>query len=112
MFAVSGGRLVLMSTPFGRRGFFHHEWTEGDGWARVKITAEQCPRIPASFLEQERRSMTESWFLQEYFCEFADAEGAVFSYSDIAAALTDQVRPLFEAPVTGLSEEVRPLFVN
>ncbi|MDQ3175559.1 MAG: hypothetical protein M3Q91_17935, partial [Acidobacteriota bacterium] len=29
MLAVSGGDIVLLSTPFGKRGFFHHEWTEG-----------------------------------------------------------------------------------
>jgi len=29
MLAVSGGRIVVMSTPFGRRGFFYQEWTEG-----------------------------------------------------------------------------------
>jgi hypothetical protein len=31
MLAVSGGRLVALTTPFGKRGFFHHEWTEGQG---------------------------------------------------------------------------------
>lgn len=32
MLAVSGGRIVLLSTPFGKRGFFHSEWTDGVGW--------------------------------------------------------------------------------
>jgi hypothetical protein len=35
MLAVSGGRLMLMSAPWGKRGFFHHEWTDvGDTWWR------------------------------------------------------------------------------
>lgn len=38
MLAASGGRLVCLSTPFGKRGFFHQEWTAGRGWARVKLT--------------------------------------------------------------------------
>jgi len=29
MLAVSGGRIVLLSTPFGTRGFFFREWQEG-----------------------------------------------------------------------------------
>jgi hypothetical protein len=29
MLAVSGGRLVCLSTPFGKRGFFYEAWTEG-----------------------------------------------------------------------------------
>ena len=28
MLAVGGGRLVLLSTPFGKRGFFWREWSE------------------------------------------------------------------------------------
>ncbi len=111
MLAVSGGRIVVLSTPFGKRGFFHKEWMEGEGWARVKITADMCPRIPAAFLENERRSMPESWFLQEYFCHFADSEGAVFRYEDVVGAVTDSVTPLFNAP-SAISSEIKPLLVS
>lgn len=62
MLAVSGGRLVCLSTPFGKRGFFHQEWIEGHGWERVKITADQCPRISKAFLEEERRSLGDWWY--------------------------------------------------
>src|SRR5262249_16690589 len=50
MLAVSGGRIVLLSTPFGKRGFFYKEWSEGgDDWHRVKITARDCPRLSLSW---------------------------------------------------------------
>jgi hypothetical protein len=52
MLAVSGGRLVALSTPFGKRGWFHHEYEEGQGWERIKITAYDCPRISPAFLEE------------------------------------------------------------
>src|SRR5262245_49085027 len=55
MLAVSGGRIVLLSTPFGRRGFYFEVWENGGAaWERVEITAEQCPRIGRDWLEQER----------------------------------------------------------
>ena len=55
MLAVSGGRIVLLSTSFGKRGHFYREWTEGGpGWQRVEITAEDVPRIPAAWLAAER----------------------------------------------------------
>src|SRR5262249_39437155 len=66
MLAVSQGRLVALSTPFGKRGWFHEEWQGTAAWQRVRITAEQCPRIPRAFLEEERRSLGERWFAQEY----------------------------------------------
>jgi hypothetical protein len=110
MLAVSGGRIICLSTPFGKRGFFFHEWTEGEAWERVRITAEQCPRIPAAFLAEEKQALPESWFRQEYYCEFADAESSVFSYSDVMGAMSASVKPLFELPANGITGDVQPLF--
>jgi hypothetical protein len=114
MLAVSGGRIWILSTPFGKRGFFFREWTEGEGWDRVQITAEQCPRIPREFLEQESRAMPEAWFRQEYYGEFADTEGAVFRYEDVMAALSENVEPLFPGEEAGrigvVTGEVQPMF--
>lgn len=95
MLAVSGGSLMMLSTPFGKRGVFHTEWENGEGWERYEIRATECPRISAEFLEQERRNMPEQWFRQEYMCEFAEPQGAVFSHGDVVAALDSGVRPLF-----------------
>lgn len=72
MLAVSGGRLVALSTPFGRSGWFAHEWHGEGPWERVRITARECPRIPAEFLEEERRAMGQDWFDQEYDCQFIE----------------------------------------
>jgi hypothetical protein len=97
MLAVSGGRLVMASTPNGRQGFFSNEWRAGadEEWRRYEITADQCPRITKQFLEQERRSMSEAAFMQEYFCEFREKEGSVFSSEDIMALQSDTLLPLF-----------------
>jgi Terminase large subunit, T4likevirus-type, N-terminal len=95
MLAVSQGRLVALSTPFGKRGWFHQEWYGSGNWQRVKVTAEECPRIPAAFLAEERQALGERWYRQEYLCSFEDCVDAVFAYADIQAALSDQVQPLF-----------------
>ena len=95
MLAVSGGRLIALSTPFGKRGWFYHEWVEGQGWERHKITATDCPRITPEFLEEERRSMPAAWFAAEYMCEFTEAVDSVFTFDQIAAAVSDEVEPLF-----------------
>jgi hypothetical protein len=83
MLAVSGGRLVALSTPFGRRGWFYEEWHGQGDWQRVQITAGQCPRIPPAFLEQERRELGPRWYEMEYGCQFMEATGAVFSAEEI-----------------------------
>src|SRR5687767_12657621 len=50
MLAVSGGALLMLSTPWGRRGVFFNEWTEGAGWQRFRVTANEVPRISPEFL--------------------------------------------------------------
>lgn len=110
MVAVSGGSIALLSTPWGERGFFHQEWTEGQGWDRVSVTADECPRITREFLAEEQRRKPRSQFRQEYYCEFTEAEGSVFSNSDIKAALSDDVQPLFAPPDDMLDSGVKPLF--
>ena len=96
MLAVSGGRLVLLSTPFGTRGFFHHEWTEGGpGWKRVQVTAHDCPRIPPEWLQAERESIGEWWYRQEYGCEFVETLEQVFGYELVTEAVDHALQPLF-----------------
>src|SRR5262249_39549624 len=50
MTGVSGGRTMLLSTPFGQRGFFWREWTDPSGpWKRFRIPWQDCPRHNADF---------------------------------------------------------------
>jgi len=93
--AISGGRLMMLSTPAGRRGVFHHEWTEGEGWERYEVPATRIPRIPASFLEEERRTLPAWIYRQEYECSFEDLEDALFGYELVQSSMTDEVTPLF-----------------
>ena len=95
MLAVSGGTLWLMSTPFGKRGFFYEAWERGgEEWDRVRVTAEECPRIARRFLEEERATMGDRWFQQEYLCEFEDSTSGVFGRDQVEQAITDEVEPL------------------
>jgi hypothetical protein len=96
MLAVSGGRLMMLTTPYGRRGVFFEEWTGSEAWERYEVPASECPRIPASFLEEEHRALPRRVFRQEYECSFEETEDQVFSYEDVTSALTDEVAPLFK----------------
>jgi hypothetical protein len=95
MLAVSGGALMMLSTPFGKRGVFYEEWTGGSAWERYAVTASECPRIPPEFLEEERKTLGPWWFAQEYLCEFRDTVDQVFQTEVIDKAITDEVAPLF-----------------
>jgi hypothetical protein len=95
MLAVSGGRLWLMSTTHGQRGFFYEAWAHGGPeWERVRVTAPECPRIQAEFLVEERRTLGDRWFRQEYLCEFVDMVGGVFDRGMVEGAFCKDVTPL------------------
>ncbi len=86
MLAVSGGRLVAMSTPAGPRGWWWQEWTEGGPqWHRTMVPATAVPRISAEFLEAERRSLGTWAYQAEYECAFTALESAVFTADDLEA---------------------------
>lgn len=83
------GRLISLSTPNGKVGHFYTIWMGGGSeWLKIKRMADQCPRISPEFLQNERLNMSESQYLQEYFGEFQEAEGAVFS-SDLFRSLAN-----------------------
>jgi hypothetical protein len=94
--SVSRGRLLALSTPFGKRGWCY-EAHEGDGpWQRIRITARECPRISAEFLEEERQLIGDRWYRQEYECSFEDVIDACFRQEDIDAMTEDAtITPLF-----------------
>lgn len=81
------GEQVLLSTPRGRRGFFHELYHSGDDWLRVMVRSDEVGRIRGEDLEVFRRTMPEQFFRQEFYCEWLDTEGGLFSYDDVEAAL-------------------------
>jgi hypothetical protein len=106
------GEQVLLSTPRGKRGFFHEIWqsadivsalsagdtmsapedagdivSPADDWLRIMVRSDEVGRIRSADLEVFRATMPEQFFQQEFFCEWLDTEGSLFSYDDIQAAL-------------------------
>jgi hypothetical protein len=93
MLATSRGRLLALTTPMGKRGWFFEAWESGAAWERISVRATDCPRIPADFLAEERQALGPRWFRQEYECSFEDAMSALFAYEDLVAAIDPGVKP-------------------
>lgn len=95
MLATGGGRMIQLSTPWGRRGQFFNNWEYGrDTWRRFRVAATDCPRISAAFLAEEQRELGPLRYASEYLCEFVDAAEQFFPSSLIEAALSAEVHPL------------------
>jgi hypothetical protein len=109
--AVSGGALLALSTPYGKRGWFYDEYTDGgDDWQRITIKATECPRITAEFLAEEKRRLPDLVYRTEYGCEFVDTLDQFFSTDMIDAAVSDEVEPLFTLPPRIEEDVCQPLW--
>ncbi|HIS86286.1 MAG TPA: terminase [Candidatus Faecivicinus avistercoris] len=96
MLIINDGQLISMSTPFGKRGFFHEAWENGgDEWKRIRVTAEECPRMTPEQLEQQRRALGDMFYRQEFLCEFVETDEQTFNYDLIHRAFDETVEPLF-----------------
>ncbi len=91
MLAVSQGRLIALSTPFGTRGWWYEAWQHGEGWERYLVPATEIPRIAPEFLEEERQALGDWYYDQEYACIFREAESRVFSDAEIAGIIREGV---------------------
>jgi hypothetical protein len=104
MLAASRGRLLCLSTPYGKRGFFYEEWARceqaqarglPEPWERYRVEVTECDRISPAFLEEERLALGDRWWKQEYFCSFEDAVGAVFTHDAVHGMLDPSVQALW-----------------
>jgi hypothetical protein len=88
MLKVSRGAIWLLSTPNGQQGYFWDKWENGgEHYARIRVTVEDNPRIDPADVELDRADLPLSQFLQEYYCQFTERMGAVFTDEQIRGFL-------------------------
>jgi hypothetical protein len=95
MVAVSQGSITLLSTPYGRRGFFYRTWEQAQGWLKIEVKASQCPRLTPAFLREEARELGPHWYSQEYECQFIESVYSVFLMDEVLATVTPETPAAF-----------------
>jgi hypothetical protein len=96
MLAVTNGRLIALSTPAGRRGFFYEAWHDDTDWLRIRVPVSQCPRISKEFLADELKTLGRQRYSEEYELAFIDNDESVFPSAIIDAAFREEILPLWE----------------
>jgi hypothetical protein len=97
MATAKDARLIVMSTPLGRRGFFYDRWHADDpGWLKLEVPAPACPRISPEFLAEQERELGPLLYRQEFLCEFVDSAETLFSSELVERAFDPAIRLLFE----------------
>jgi len=83
------GRLSLVSTPKGRRGWFYEAWS-GGVFSRHTAHYAEAAHISSAELQGLRATLTELEWRQEMEHEFLDEANAVFPYETILQCLYDE----------------------
>ena len=97
MRVVSNGGIWMMSTPFGRRGFFWETWSAGGSeWTRIKVPATDCPRIAPEVLAKEKAALGDRQYRQEYMCEFISDNHALFDEDLLRSLIRDDIPSLMQ----------------
>jgi len=87
MLSISNGRLILLSTPFGKRGFFWEAWSGAAGvWEKYSARADGCPRISKEYLAGELLALGPFLYSQEFENAWVDSESQLISSDLILAA--------------------------
>jgi phage FluMu gp28-like protein len=82
------GRLSLISTPKGKRGWFYEAWT-GDVFSKHEVHYTLAPHITKTDLEGMRASLSPLEWEQEMELRFLDELNALFPYETILACVED-----------------------
>ncbi|MGQ9455075.1 MAG: terminase large subunit domain-containing protein [Armatimonadota bacterium] len=96
MLADTAGRLVMISTPFGKNHFYRAfvrgqtDTTKGNGESRVssfQFPSWLNPHISRRYIEAQRSELTPRQFAVEYEAQFLDDQASVFAWDDIQSAI-------------------------
>jgi hypothetical protein len=94
MLAATKGKVLMMSTPNGRRGYFAEVFLSDDPrWKKVRVTVEDCPGISSEVVEEFERRFGRDATRQEFYGEFLAPDRGAFSSDDIDRALAAKVEP-------------------
>jgi len=85
------GRLSLISTPKGKRGWFYEAWTS-DVFSKHEVHYSMAPHITKTDLEGMRASLSPLEWEQEMELKFIDEINALFPY-ELILACTDDYEP-------------------
>jgi hypothetical protein len=65
------GWSILISTPFGKGGYFYECCHDSD-FLHTHVSTEDCKRVTKKFLQQKKRSLSKAQYAQEFLAEFTD----------------------------------------
>ena len=96
MLAATDGTLIMLSTPWSKDHIFYRAFSgEVEGWSVHHVPSSKCPLIKPSFLEAQKRIMTEAEFKRECLAEFVEEEACYFPMDLILKCVNPELKAAF-----------------
>jgi len=82
---VKGKKILITSTPKGKNWLFKYfnKQNIDKGWASFKFTSYDSPYVNKKFLDEQKNSLPQEIFEQEYMAEFVDKASIFKNLDDI-----------------------------
>jgi len=82
MLAVEDGMFVLLSTPFGKKGFLYEKFDD-DSWYTKQVPTSANPLVDDEFINEQERQLTRTQFRQEILGEFVASSDSFFQREEL-----------------------------
>lgn len=86
------GTIALLSTPHGlTQHFYPRIWFEEENWLKIQISGRDVPRFAPGFLEEQRRTLGEFRYNEEYCNMFLNPQECALAYIDINHLYSNEI---------------------
>jgi hypothetical protein len=97
-----GSRLVVSSTPRGRRGLFYKLWTSENDFLKIQGSISEVHHFAPDFLQTQREMLGEVLYGREMLCRFDElSEISLFSELDILKFTGEKICSTTTMDLTG-----------
>lgn len=87
MLAVGDGDFVLLSTPFGKKGFLYERFNDPK-WYTQRVPTSANPMVSDEFIEEQRNNLSATQFKQEILGEFVESSDSFFTRDELMNCTT------------------------
>jgi len=91
MMAVGDGTFILLSTPFGKKGYLYERYND-DRWHTLQVPSSANPMIDDEFIEEQRENLTNTQFKQEILGQFVESASSFFTREELMNCARESVR--------------------
>ena len=82
MMAVGDGDFILLSTPFGKKGFLYERFNDPE-WYTMQVPSSANPLIGDDFVEEQKKQLTSTQFKQEILGQFVEGSDTFFTRDEL-----------------------------